>query len=85
MPVRDRRDDCRMREVGRDQPLELGDELVHAFGRQVEAEQLDGDQLVLPGIVGAKHGAERARANLMQNAERTERVRRRGAGSFRVQ
>ena len=74
-----------MREVGRDQPFEIGDELVHAFGGKVETEEFDGDQLVLTGIVGSKHRAEHARANLMQNAERTERVRRRGAGSFRVQ
>ena len=58
---------------------------VHALGREVEAEEFDGDELVLLRIVGSKHGAERARANLMENAERTERVRRRGAGSFRVQ
>ena len=33
-------------EVGRDQPLELGDELVDALGRQIEREQLDGDQAI---------------------------------------
>jgi hypothetical protein len=74
-----------MREIDGEQSFELTDELVHAFGRKVEAEKLDGDELVLAGIVSSKHRAEHARANLMQNAERTERVRRRGAGSFRVQ
>ena len=33
-----------MRQIGGDQPLELGDELMHALGRQIEREQLDGDE-----------------------------------------
>ena len=74
-----------MRQVGSDQPFEIGDELVHAFWRQIEAEKFDGDELVLFRIVGPKNRTERARANLVENAERTERVRRRGTGCFRVQ
>jgi hypothetical protein len=74
-----------MREVGSNEAFEIGDELVHALGRQVEAEEFDRDELVLSRIVGAKHGPQGARANLVENAERTERVRRRGAGCFRVQ
>ena len=78
----DRRGDGRVCEIGGDQTFELGDELVHALGGQVEAEELHRDELVLLWIVGSKDLAESARTNLMKHAERTERVRRRGAGRF---
>jgi hypothetical protein len=74
-----------MGQIGRDQSLEIGDQFVNALGREVDSEELDGNELVLPGIVGSKHRAERARTNLMKNAERTERVWGRGTASFRVQ
>jgi hypothetical protein len=81
----ERRGDGAVGQIGGDEPLEAGDELVNALGRQVETEQLYRNELVLLGIVGSKDRAESARANLMKNAERTERVWRRGTGSFRVQ
>ena len=74
-----------MGQISGDEPLQAGDEFVDPLGRQVETEQLYRNELVLLGIVGSKDRAERARAYLMKNAERTERVWRRGAGSFRVQ
>jgi hypothetical protein len=74
-----------VREVGVNQHLELGHEPMHAIGCQIEAEELDGNQLVLLRIVGAKNRTECARSELMKNAKRTERPRMRGAGSFRVQ
>jgi hypothetical protein len=43
-----------MDESGLDQPLELGNELVPALGRQVERDELDGDKALARGIVGAK-------------------------------
>ncbi len=78
-------DDRGMREIGRDQSLEIRDQFVHALGREVDAEELDGDELVLVRVVGSKHRAKRPRANLMENAERTERVWGRGTACFRVQ
>ena len=75
----------RVRQVGGDQPLELGDEPMHALGRQIQTEQLDRDQPVVLGIVRAKHGSQCAGANLMKNTEGTEGVRRRSASSVRVQ
>jgi hypothetical protein len=81
----ERRGDRGVGQIGGNEALQAGDELVDALGRQVETEQLYRNELVLLGIVGSKDRAERTRANLMKNAERTERVRRRGTGSFRVQ
>lgn len=81
----DRGGDGRVCEIGGDQALQFRNELVYALRGQVQAKQLDCDELVLLGIVRTKDLAERARANLMKYAERTERVRRRGAGSFVVQ
>jgi hypothetical protein len=54
-------------------------------GRNVETEQLDRDQAPGVGLIGAKDGAEDARTDLVQDAERAESVRRRGAGCVRVQ
>jgi hypothetical protein len=81
----ERRRDRGVGQIGGNEALQAGDELVDALGRQVETEQLYRNELVLLGIVGSKDRAERTRANLMKNAERTERVRRRGTASFRVQ
>ena len=82
---RERRRDGRMREVGVNQRLKLGREAVHAIGREIESEELDGNQLVLFGIVGTKYRTQCACSDLVKNAKRTERPRMRGAGSFRVQ
>ena len=81
----ERRGDRRMRQIGRDQLLEFGDELVRALRRKIEPEQLDRDETILFRLIRAKHGTERARADLMKNAKWTESVRRRRAGSVRVQ
>jgi hypothetical protein len=58
---------------------------VHAIGWKIESEELDGNQLVLFGIVGPKNRTQCACSDLMKNAKRTERPRMRSAGSFRVQ
>ena len=58
---------------------------MHPVRRQVETEKLDGDEAVALGVESAKHRTERSGANLMQNPERSKRVRRRGAGSIRMQ
>ena len=81
----DRRRDRRVRQVRSDELLEFGDEPVHALGREIEPEELDRDEPVLLRFVRAKHRAERTRADLMENPKWTEGVRRRSAGSFRVQ
>jgi hypothetical protein len=46
-----------MRELGRDQPFEFGDELMATFGREVEFEQLDGDEAFAGRVVRAKDGS----------------------------
>jgi len=74
-----------MREVSVNQRLQLGHEPVHAIGWEIESEELDGNELVLLGIVGAKDRAQCACSDLMKNAKRTERPRMRSAVSFRVQ
>jgi hypothetical protein len=45
-----------MDESGLDQALELGDELMPTFGRQVERDELDRDKALARGIVRAKDG-----------------------------
>jgi hypothetical protein len=74
-----------MRLLSRDQTLELGHDLVEALRRQIEPQDLDRDQPRPIGIVGTKDRTERSGTDLMQDPERAERVRRRGAGSFRMQ
>ena len=56
-----------------------------ALGRQIEPEQLDGDETIAIGIEGAKDGSRCAGANLMENPEWTEGFWRRGTRSVRVQ
>jgi hypothetical protein len=75
----------RMLELGRDQPFECLDQLVHALGRQVETEQLDRNQPFTFSVISAEYRAERPCANLMKNSKGSERVGNRGAASFRVQ
>jgi hypothetical protein len=74
-----------VRELARNQPLELGDELMGPLGGQIEPKQFDGDETILIRIVRTEDGARCAGANLMENPERTEGVWRRGARSVRVQ
>jgi len=74
-----------MGEVRVDDSLELGDQLMHALGRQVELEQLDRDQPFPRCVVGPENGTERAGADLMKNTKRSERVRKRTTRSFGVQ
>ncbi len=79
------RGDARVRESGGNQPLELGDKLMHAFGRQIETEDFDGNQAIAIGFVRTKDRTQSPGTDLMENTKRTERVRRRRAGSVRVQ
>ena len=65
--------------------LQGRDKQRRAVGRQVELKQLDRGEPVLVRIVGAEDRSQRASANLVEHAKRTERVWRRGAGRFRVQ
>ena len=81
----DRRGDAGVREVRGDQLLELGNELMDALGRKVELKDLDRDDTIGLRMPGAVDRTERPGANLMENTERSEGVRWRGAGSVRVQ
>jgi len=74
-----------MCKVGSDQKVECGDEPPGGVGGKVEPELLDGDQSTWVRLIRAKDGAEDAGANLVENTEGTEGVRRRRAGSVRVQ
>jgi hypothetical protein len=71
--------------VGGDQPLEPGDEAMDPRGRQIESEQLDGDETIVVRIVRTKDRSRCAGANLMENPEGTEGVWRPSARSVRVQ
>ena len=84
-PGGNRRGDARVRQVRGDQLLELGDELMDAFRREIEAEDLDRDDAIRLRMDRTVDGTKGASANLMENAERSEGVRWRGAGSVRVQ
>ena len=77
--------DARVREIRRDEPIELSHQLMHALGRYVEPKHLHGDEPILVGFVRTKHWTERPCPNLMKNTKRTKRVGRRSSGSFRVQ
>ena len=61
------------------------DQLMHAFRRKIEAGRLYGDESIAIGVIRTKDRSQSTIANLMQHAKWTEGVRRRGAGSFRVQ
>ena len=58
---------------------------MNALRRKIETEQLDRDESIAILVVSTKDGAQSTIADLVQHAKRTEGVRRRGAGSFRVQ
>ena len=61
------------------------DELMAAFRRQVQLEQLDRDEPLARRVVRPKHGPQGSRTDLMKNSIRSERVRRRSASSVSVQ
>jgi hypothetical protein len=82
---RNRRRNSRVRQISVDQRLKVRDEPVDPLRRQVEAEDLDGDELVFLRAVGTKNGSERACSNLMKNTKWTERLRVSSAASFRLQ
>ena len=84
-PGRDRRGDGRVSQIDDDQSLEMSDELMHAIRRQIQTEHLDRDQTIAVGIEATKDRTERTRADLMQDAERSERVGGCGACGFRMQ
>ena len=69
-------DDRGMRHRGGDQPLEFSNELMHALGRQVESKEFDGDEPVAIRIECPKHRPQSAGANLVENPEWTEGLRR---------
>jgi hypothetical protein len=82
---RERSGDTGMREVGGDQAVQGSNEPMTVFGRKIEPELLDGDEAAGVGLVGPEHGTERAGADLVQHAKRSEGVWGRGAGGVRVQ
>src|SRR5207253_6833391 len=82
---RSRCGDRRVRQLGRNQMLELTSKLMETFRWQVEAEQLDGDKAIARGVVGAEHRPQRTGTDLMENSKWSERVWRRSPGDLRVQ
>jgi hypothetical protein len=56
-----------------------------ALGREIQFEQLDGDEALAGGIVRAKDRTQGSRTNLMKNSKRSEGVGRRSASSVSVQ
>ena len=56
-PGRPRRGDEWMLQLGLDQLLEFGDELMNTFRRKVEAEQLDRDETIAILVVSTKDGS----------------------------
>ncbi len=74
-----------MREPGLNQAFQLGNEQVHAFGRQVQTEEFDGNEAVAFGIVSAKNRPEGTGANLMENPEPSEGIWRCSTRSVGVQ
>jgi hypothetical protein len=60
-----------------DKPIELAGKLLHALRRERDPDQLHRNELLGIGIVRAKDGSERPGPDLMENAEWSERSRRR--------
>jgi hypothetical protein len=46
-----------MRQVGGDQTFEFGNELMTTFRRQIELEQLDGNEALAGRVIGSKDGS----------------------------
>jgi len=58
---------------------------MHAFGREIEAEELDRNEPIAVWFVRTIHRAQRTRTDLMKHAKWTEGIGGRRADSFRVQ
>ena len=69
---RQRRHDCRMRDLHVDDVGQRVPEHLDLLGRQLELEALDGDRSIAVGFTGAKDGTENAGTCLMQNPVRAE-------------
>jgi hypothetical protein len=74
-----------MREVCGDKTLEFCNELMRALRRQVEFEELDGDEPLQRRIVGSKNRTQCPRADLMKYPKRSEGVGGCVASSVSVQ
>jgi hypothetical protein len=74
-----------MGQIGGNQLLELPCELWQALRHELEPEQFHRNQPVQLWLVRPVDGPQRAGADLMKNTEGSESVRRRRAGSVRVQ
>ncbi len=55
------------------EPIQDGRQLRRLFRRQIDGEDLDGDQAIALGIVRAKHRPQDASTNLMEEPESTKR------------
>src|SRR5204862_2758061 len=71
-PGRNRCGNRRMVEAAAGERIEDRGELGGAFGDEIEAERLDGDEATFNRVVRAKYGAQRSGADLVQHAERSE-------------
>ena len=81
----ERRGNRGMCQVRRDELLESTNEPVETVGCELDGEELDGNEPLALCVITAKRRAEGSCTDLMKNTERSERVRGRSAGSFRVQ
>ncbi|HEY7285999.1 MAG TPA: hypothetical protein VH497_11175 [Vicinamibacterales bacterium] len=61
-----------MVQFGGNQLFEFGNELVDAFGRQIQLEELDRNQAFAPRVISAEYRPKRACTNLMENPKRSE-------------
>ena len=81
----ERRGNTGMRQVGVDQRLQFGNELMNELRRKVKLEELDRNQPIVFGVIRAKNRSECPCANLVKNAKWAECFRVSGARGFRVQ
>ena len=72
-----------MHELGGDEPLELGYELMYTFRREIELEDFDCDEAIASRFVRTEDRSQHPCTDLMKNTKWTERVR--GAGGVLVQ
>ena len=66
-----------MGQLGRDQMLQLGGELMQPLAWKIETENFDRDQPIALRIERSEHGAQRSDTDLVENTKRAERVGRR--------
>jgi hypothetical protein len=69
-----------MEEAGLCRSRKLVCEGARLLGRDVEAEDFDGDEAISRGLVGSEYGPKRADTDLMQDPEGAKRGRRRKPG-----